>query len=59
MKMKKIGLLGCGNIASIIAKHKTGVEIVTVFDAVPKQINSLVNTLAEVKPHLTFKEFIN
>ena len=57
--MVKIGLLGCGNIASIIAKHKIDVEIVAVFDKSPKKVHSLAQVLAAVKPHSVFNEFIN
>ena len=57
--MLKIGLLGCGNIASIIAKHKIGVEIVAVYDKSPERVNSLVQSLGAVKPYFVFNEFIN
>jgi len=56
--MLKIGLLGCGNIASIIAKHKIGVEIVAVFDKSPEKAHLLAQTLGTVKTHSVFNEFI-
>ena len=57
--MLKIGLLGCGNIASIIAKHKIDVEIVAVFDKSPARVSALVQSLAAAKSCSVFDEFIN
>jgi predicted dehydrogenase len=47
----KIGLLGCGNIAGIIARHQSNIEIVALFDRNPEKIKSLATFFPNATPH--------
>ncbi|MGD8908888.1 MAG: aspartate dehydrogenase [Chromatiales bacterium] len=57
--MRKIGLLGCGNIASIIARHQSNMEIVALFDRNPEKLNSLTAFFPKATAHANFTDFIN
>jgi aspartate dehydrogenase len=56
--MVRIGLLGCGNVGRIIAKHQDGFEIVAVFDQVPDHAQSLAE-MTGTKPYSDFDTFLN
>lgn len=55
--MSKIGLLGCGNIGRILAKHETGAEIVALFDERPERAESLARNLKSAVVYTDFGEF--
>ena len=57
--MIKIGLLGCGNIARIIAKHRAGVDIVAIYDRIPERVATLSSQLSDVRACNDFQSFIN
>ncbi len=57
--MKKIGLLGCGNIARIIAKHRAGVDIVAIYDRIPERVTTLSAQLSDARACNDFHSFIN
>ena len=56
--MKRIGLLGCGAIGSIIAGYKTSVEITALYDRIPERREQLAITLGNTRLHTNFDSFI-
>jgi aspartate dehydrogenase len=54
----KIGLLGCGNIARIIARHQSNMEIVALFDRNPEKIALLTTLFPKATAHANFSDFI-
>lgn len=56
--MIKVGLLGCGNVAHVIAAETEGFEIRACFDLVPGRAEEIAK-IAGAKPFSSFKEFIN
>ena len=57
-QMKRIGLLGCGAIGSIIARHKASVEITALYDRIPERREQLATMLGDTKIHTNFDSFI-
>ena len=39
--MIKIGLLGCGNVGHILAKHADTIRVVAVYDIIPERAEEL------------------
>ncbi len=56
--MNRIGLLGCGAIGSIIARHKTSVEITALYDRIPERREQLATMLGDTRLHTSFDSFI-
>jgi len=56
--MKRIGLLGCGAIGSIIARHKASVEITALYDGIPERRERLATMLGDTRLHTNFNSFI-
>ena len=56
--MKRIGLLGCGAIGSIIAKHKASVEITAFYDRIPERREQLATMLGGTNYIPNFDSFI-
>lgn len=56
--MVRIGLLGCGNIGGIIARHKIGIEITSFFDAAPAKVDTMKGLLEHARAHYDFDNFI-
>ncbi len=55
--MIRIGLIGCGNIGHIIAKHATGVRIAALYDIDPARAQNL-EKVTGAKASKTFDSFI-
>ena len=55
--MIRVGLIGCGNIGHIIAKHAQGVKIVALFDKYPERADAL-ERVTGAKASETFESFI-
>lgn len=55
--MIKVGLLGCGNVAHVIAKETEGFEIRACFDLVQGRAEEIAE-LTGAKPFSSFEEFI-
>lgn len=55
--MIKIGLLGCGNVGHIIARHADDFEIVGLFDLISERAQELA-LLCHARPYTDFEEFI-
>ncbi|MDD5419894.1 MAG: aspartate dehydrogenase, partial [Methanomicrobiaceae archaeon] len=55
--MIKIGLLGCGNVGQIIAKHAEGIEIVALFDMIAGHAQELT-AFCRAEPYTDFDAFI-
>ena len=53
----RIGLLGCGNIGSIIARYKSSVDIVAVFDKDHKRSERLAEQTG-ARAYRDFPEFL-
>lgn len=56
--MIKVGLLGCGNVAHVIAKETEGFEIKACFDLVHSRAEE-ISQLGGARPFSSFEEFIN
>lgn len=56
--MARIGLVGCGNIAGIVARHRPRVDFVAVFDRHPERADALARDLGAM-PHHRFESFID
>jgi aspartate dehydrogenase len=56
--MKKVGLLGCGAIGGIIARHKTAVEIIALYDKIPEKANRLAAGLKGSRVHADIDGFL-
>lgn len=56
--MVRIGLLGCGNIGGIIARHKIGIEITSFFDAAPAKVDAMKGLLEHARARYDFDNFI-
>ncbi len=56
--MTRIGLLGCGNIGRIIARHNVGNEIVALFDRISERAENLGELAAEARIYTDFHNFI-
>ena len=55
--MIRVGLIGCGNIGHIIARHATGVSIAALFDKYPERAKSL-GTITGAEVSETFGSFV-
>jgi aspartate dehydrogenase len=55
--MIRVGLIGCGNIGHIIARHATGFKIVALFDKFPERAQNL-EQVSGAKASDTFASFI-
>ncbi len=55
--MIKIGLLGCGNVGHIIARHAEGFRITAVFDMIPDRAQELA-AISHATPYSDFDEFL-
>ena len=51
--MIRIGLLGCGNIGHIIAKHQENFEILALYDLIPEKAQDL----ADISGGTAYKDF--
>jgi len=56
--MIKVGLLGCGNVAHVIAKETEGFEIKACFDLMPRRAED-ISRLTGARSFSSFEEFIN
>jgi aspartate dehydrogenase len=56
--MKRIGLLGCGAIGSVIAGHKTRVDIAALYDRLPARAQRVSAVAGEANTHADFDSFI-
>ncbi|MCX6689848.1 MAG: aspartate dehydrogenase [Methanoregula sp.] len=56
--MMRIGLLGCGNIGHIIARHAEGFEISAVYDKVFSKAQEIAK-ICHGQPYETFESFIS
>ncbi|WOF17174.1 aspartate dehydrogenase [Methanoplanus sp. FWC-SCC4] len=55
--MIRVGLLGCGNVAEVIAKDKSGINIVALHDAVRERAEHL-SEITGAPAYDSFEEFI-
>lgn len=55
--MINVGLLGCGNVGHILARHAENFRIVAVFDIIPDRAQELA-ALSHAEPYADFDEFL-
>lgn len=55
--MRRIGLLGCGNIGNIIVTHRAGLQIVSLYDIIPNRAYEL-SLVCGARVHEDFNTFV-
>ena len=56
--MRRIGLLGCGNIGEVVARRAENVEIVAAYDQIPERVDEIAR-LSGAAPCRSFDELLS
>ena len=56
--MIKVGLIGCGAIGSVVARHKSNIEIVALYDSLPERAKKLATLLAGANVYTSLEDFL-